>query len=48
MCRGDRLNLQSGMSFLRVTNYVVSGNYVREAVLVKSGSGNEVKVIREM
>ena len=33
------------MSFFRATNSVFSGNYVREAALFKSGSGNEVEVL---
>ena len=47
MCRGDRLNLQSGMGFFRVTNLVFSGNYAREAVLFKFRSENEVEAIGE-
>ena len=45
VCRGDRLNLQSDTSFSRVTNYVLSGIYIREAVFLKSG--NEVEAIGE-
>ena len=45
--RGDRLILQSGMSFFHATNSLFRGKYVREAVLFKSGPGNEVETIGE-
>ena len=43
--KGDRLNLQSDMSFFHVTNSAFYGKYVRKAVLFISGSGNEVETI---
>ena len=45
--RGDRLNLQSDMSFFHATDSVFCGKYVRKAVLFTSGSGNEVETIGE-
>ena len=47
MCMGDILTLQSDMSCFRVKKLIFSGNYVRQAVLFKSGSGNEVELIGE-
>ena len=47
ICRGGRLNFQSDVSFFRATNSAFSGIYVREAVLFRSGFGNEVKTIGE-
>ena len=44
MCKGDRLNLQSDVSFLHVTNSFSSGNYVRRVVILKSGSAKESDV----
>ena len=43
--RGDRLSLQSEMSFLHATDSVFYGKYVRKAILFISGSGNEVEII---
>ena len=45
--RGDRLNLQSDMSFFHTTDSVFYGKYARKAVLFRSGSGNEVEAIGE-
>ena len=45
--RGDRLNLQSDMSFFHATNSGFYEKYVRKAVLFISGSGNEVETIGE-
>ena len=43
--RGDRLNLESNMTFSNATNSVFYRRYVRKIVLLKSGSGNEVETI---
>ena len=45
MCTGESLNLQNDMSFFASQIKFLAKNYVREAVLLKSGSGNEVKAI---
>ena len=42
--KGDRLNLQSDMSFFHATNSAFYGKYVRKAVLFISRSGNEVQL----
>ena len=45
--RGDRLSLQSDMSFFHATNSAFYGKYVRKAVRYIYGSGNEVETIGE-
>ena len=45
--RGDRLNLQSDMSFFHATDSAFYGKYVKQAAPFRSGSGNEVEAIGE-
>ena len=47
MCSGERLNLQSDMKFFASQITFFSGNYIRQAVIFKSGSRNEVEVVGE-
>ena len=45
--RGDRLNLESDMSFFHTINSVFYGKYVRKAVLFKAGTENDVETLGE-